>query len=368
MFTAYDDQHKRVNANDFKSDKKVYCPSCREEVVFKHGQIIQAHFSHKNKSECQSFSEGETPEHLEGKLFLYRWLKKEGLNVELEAFLPLLKQRPDLLVSCKGSKIAVEFQCSPISKEVIANRTNGYKENGYQVVWILGRNLRSLGEVSSRHYAYMSVNEEGNYYLFQLNQKRETVEVLTDFAYRRKCILYTKKSFTFSNSMKDVISALVSKPKSTSFYKDDVAEQKKQLYRLSYYQNDKSRRFFQLIYESGIGVDHLPIVLYYTVSNEWMLSTFSYQWKFLILRWLNDHATYSVLTSKSIKATVDRWLDKREIVVQIMPNGKKTDYYSPFFQYIELLVSVGLLRRAGDGKWVRNTNILSRNERSMKER
>ena len=57
--------------------------------------------------------------------------------VQVEAYLPTLKQRPDLLIG----KIAIEIQCSPLPIKRLVERTETYQTHGYQVVWILGERL-----------------------------------------------------------------------------------------------------------------------------------------------------------------------------------------------------------------------------------
>lgn len=129
------------NINELKKKKhSYYCPSCKEKVILRVGEKVIAHFAHLANADCvQSNGEGEY--HEEGKLLLYEWLLKQNLKVELEKYLPELKQQPDLLVDLNGRKIAIEYQCSRISNEEIINRTQGYTKQGIQVIWILGMKL-----------------------------------------------------------------------------------------------------------------------------------------------------------------------------------------------------------------------------------
>lgn len=118
----------------FKKEKEsYYCPSCQGEVVLKKGSIKRAHFAHRHLTNCDVFSEGETLEHLAGKFLFAQWTK----TGELEAYLPELKQRPDLL----WGEIAFEIQCSPLSFERFLERTTNYQRHGYVPWWFLGQNL-----------------------------------------------------------------------------------------------------------------------------------------------------------------------------------------------------------------------------------
>ncbi len=130
----------RADGNLCKKDL-FYCPTCKDRVYLKLGQIIRPHFAHYIEEACAAFSEGETSEHLEGKLQLANYLKIREENVQLEAYLSDLQQRPDILFEKDNRKIAVEFQSSSIPIESIVERTQGYLKANYEVIWILGSNF-----------------------------------------------------------------------------------------------------------------------------------------------------------------------------------------------------------------------------------
>ena len=98
-----------------KTSNTFSCTQCSEQVILKNGPIKIPHFAHTRNVSCtQAFSEGESEDHLNGKLHLYEFLQKHSSSVELEAYLPSLHQRPDLYVQSNVSKFAIEFQCSQI--------------------------------------------------------------------------------------------------------------------------------------------------------------------------------------------------------------------------------------------------------------
>lgn len=115
-----------------------FCPDCQQSVYLRKGVKRLSHFAHYQKCESPQFSEGETTEHLKGKLLLYQWASMFCDSVQLEAYIPELQQRPDILICYQGKQIALEFQCSPISLEQLSNRTQGYQNAGYKVIWIVG--------------------------------------------------------------------------------------------------------------------------------------------------------------------------------------------------------------------------------------
>lgn len=114
------------------------CIQCKEEVILRSGSINIPHFAHKRKSECiHSFSEGESKDHLNGKLQLYAFFRRHNCQPQLESFIPKIKQRPDILVNNNQSQVAIEYQCSKILPNTIVSRNNGYKQQQIDPLWIL---------------------------------------------------------------------------------------------------------------------------------------------------------------------------------------------------------------------------------------
>ncbi|WP_270322094.1 competence protein CoiA [Weissella confusa] len=127
-----------VKANLAEKTAVYVCPGCDGEVQVKQGTIKTPHFSHVTLRDCQSLAEGESSEHLLGKLQLADFFENLGGVVEMEVWLPEIKQRPDLVVSFDNVKIAVEFQCAPITAQRVSERTRGFETLGMDVVWVLG--------------------------------------------------------------------------------------------------------------------------------------------------------------------------------------------------------------------------------------
>lgn len=131
-------QHPRTFLDVLKTSNTFSCAQCSEQVILKNGPIKIPHFAHTRNSSCnQAFSEGESEDHLNGKLDLYEFLQKFSSSVELEAYLPSLHQRPDLYVQSNMSNFAIEFQCSQIPVTTIQERTNGYITKQIIPLWIL---------------------------------------------------------------------------------------------------------------------------------------------------------------------------------------------------------------------------------------
>lgn len=173
----------KINLFDAKYDKTqlkkwadkniLICPACNKPYEYCHGIVKMPYFRHKDKQECVDlYSESETQEHLKGKMDIYNWLLKQDCisEVELEGWLPLTKQRPDILFKYNGVQYIIEYQCTPISTEYY-ERHNLYQASGIKDIWILGTQkylqLYHSGSGSKRiseiekytEYYYDSINE-----------------------------------------------------------------------------------------------------------------------------------------------------------------------------------------------------------------
>ena len=135
MLMARNGQGQLISSLEMTDSGDMICPGCHQRVYFKNGRQKIPHFAHGAHADCDTFSEGETKEHLQGKELLARFLAKdEGV---LEAYLPQLRQRPDIL----WNKRALEFQCSPLPFQRFQERTTNYQRHGYHPWWILGRHF-----------------------------------------------------------------------------------------------------------------------------------------------------------------------------------------------------------------------------------
>lgn len=133
------------------------CLQCHEQVILRVGTINIPHFAHKYDSECsQAFTERESTDHLTGKIHLYTFFQQKKIPATLEAFLPKLKQRPDILVQGYHALIAVEFQCSQMDVTIMSERNNGYKSHQIMPLWIL--RTPPISELPTREIGIMRLS------------------------------------------------------------------------------------------------------------------------------------------------------------------------------------------------------------------
>ncbi len=147
MLVAYTEQNEpfilnssisHTTLHQLRESKKFYCPLCKQQLLFKIGSLKIPHFAHVSKSKCENqFSEGESQTHLQGKEQLYSLFNELDLNPQLEPYLQSIQQRPDILFTDHANKrIAIEYQCSPISSEKLTERNKGYEQENISPIWI----------------------------------------------------------------------------------------------------------------------------------------------------------------------------------------------------------------------------------------
>jgi competence CoiA-like predicted nuclease len=122
MQFALDENLKRITPSF--SGQKANCPLCKGPVVAKCGEIYVKHWSHIKDRICDTWKEHETPWHREWK----GKFPKEWQEVIIEE--NNQKHIADIKTSC-GT--VIEFQNSPISKEIISVREAFYDD----MIWVV---------------------------------------------------------------------------------------------------------------------------------------------------------------------------------------------------------------------------------------
>lgn len=144
MLTAsYTTQAGAINAADAPEGHAYSCISCGSPVVLKRGRVRIAHFAHAANVACAATS-GETEEHREAKLAIYRGLLADprASNVQLEY--PLNHCRPDVYFERDGVRVAIEVQRSDCTLESIELRTKRYSEQRIAVLWVFVKRRAKL--------------------------------------------------------------------------------------------------------------------------------------------------------------------------------------------------------------------------------
>ncbi|WP_203332427.1 competence protein CoiA family protein [Planococcus beigongshangi] len=129
--------NESMNRNILKKmrlTEEFQCPDCGNTVLLKIGDVKIPHFAHKSLSTCGS-SEPESELHLSGKMVLHQFFSDQKIAVELEKYLPVIRQRADLFVD---NSTAIEFQCSSIASSEVKRRSAAYRSQDIRFTWISG--------------------------------------------------------------------------------------------------------------------------------------------------------------------------------------------------------------------------------------
>ena len=174
MFLARDENGDLISAlADEVKKQAYYCPACGTSVRLRKGKNVRAHFAHESLKKCDFFHENEGPEHLENKKSLFYWAKKNA-KVEMECLIPEPKQIADIFIN---KQLALEIQCSPISCELLRERSNGYRSLGIQVLWLLGEKLWLKERLTKLQRDFLYFSNNMGFYLWELDHKKQVLRL-----------------------------------------------------------------------------------------------------------------------------------------------------------------------------------------------
>ena len=227
MFVARDARGELVNVLEDKLEKEEYtCPACGGQLRLRQGQSVRTHFAHKSLKDSDYSSENESLEHLANKEVLYHWLKKEA-EVQLEYPLPELKQIADVFVN---GHLALEVQCSPLPQKVLKERSEGYRSQGYQVLWLLGEKLWLQERLTRLQQGFLYFSQNMGFFAWELDQEKKVLRLkyllhqdlrgklhykIKEFPFGQGKLL---EIFRFPFKQKNVTSLIVSQDKDICHY------------------------------------------------------------------------------------------------------------------------------------------------------
>ena len=174
MFVARNARGQLVNVLENKLEKEEYtCPVCGGQLRLRQGPSVRIHFAHKSLKDCDYSFENESPEHLANKEVLYHWLKKEA-EVQLEYPLSELKQIADVFVN---GNLALEVQCSPLSQKLLKERSEGYRSQGYQVLWLLGQKLWLKERLTRLQEGFLYFSQNMGFYVWEVDSEKQVLRL-----------------------------------------------------------------------------------------------------------------------------------------------------------------------------------------------
>ncbi|MBC6499355.1 hypothetical protein H7R52_12220 [Weissella confusa] len=110
----------------------------RLQVAFWHAKGNRVEWREWWRLDCRNRVNAHDVGDAHRQLLKLQQLVTQRSEVSRRSWLPEIKQRPDLVVTFDNVKIAVEFQCAPITAQRVSERTRGFESLGMDVVWVLG--------------------------------------------------------------------------------------------------------------------------------------------------------------------------------------------------------------------------------------
>ncbi|MBY5013862.1 competence protein CoiA [Streptococcus suis] len=174
MLVALDEDRQIFNLLENPAPQGRYsCPGCGGLVRYKSGKVLRSHFAHVSLRDCSYFSENESAQHLSLKSEIYSWLVEKE-QVELEKYLPKIGQVADLLVN---NSLALEVQCSSLPISRLQVRTKAYYDTGYQVVWLLGKDLWLKERLTNLHKQFLTFSMNMGFHLWELDDEKKELRL-----------------------------------------------------------------------------------------------------------------------------------------------------------------------------------------------
>ncbi|MFA1818936.1 competence protein CoiA [Virgibacillus oceani] len=349
----------KAQINQLKQDRILfYCPACKQEVIIKAGIKTIAHFAHRSIAECPSHEGGESVYHERGKLMLYQWLKSQGLSVQLEIYLPNIRQRPDLLLNIHNKRIAIEFQCAVISMEEVRKRNAGYRAADITPIWILGGN--QLHRISDSHFKLnqhqlpfihqFSSNAIPSLFFFS-NETRHFI-IIQDIFLTGKNLAIGKFSIqridrlTFKDMFKE--HALIPKDLCILWEKEKYKLRLKQPHRLF----GQELAWHQWLYLKGIHRELLPSIIHLPVKHQFKMNTPPWNWQSRLFLDIID------------PLPVGRPFSPRKINHLLRYHHYPADSFplihtnnSPVSEYLDLLSRLRIIIQTSDGNFIKRKSV-----------
>ncbi|MGD6817627.1 competence protein CoiA [Metabacillus sp. 113a] len=278
-----------------RSTHSFYCPACKQQMELKLGKIKRYHFAHRKKTACESYSEPETERHLAGKEDLYQWLEKEG-EVQLEPFLPEIRQRPDLLFTMNGKRYAIEYQCSVIPREHVASRIRGYEKLNIQSIWILGSNqLKRLGPSEYRipSFSWLFARHFPRsftpYLLYYCPENKQLLRLNHLYPFSGQIFFAHAVSFRQGDSLKHILQNPPDEILPDRWLKSRLNRFRKRL------PPKEMTAFQQMLYvKKRVPLALLPSIVFIPSCFDYCFETEPYLWKTSLLLWAEECISFTV--------------------------------------------------------------------------
>lgn len=133
MFFANDIHGIRTYIDDAVKNQTYFCPACGDSMIIKRGKIVAPHFSHKGKTNCDSW--------FTHKMSIWHKMMQSKFPSHSREVIVWNSEHTefhiaDILLKHKDKTYIFEFQHSTISYSEFSKRSSFYLSLGYILIWI----------------------------------------------------------------------------------------------------------------------------------------------------------------------------------------------------------------------------------------
>lgn len=356
MLTAQDQQGESVILYRYPKEqiasfkkKSFYCPVCREKVYIRAGDRMIPHFAHYKKGACKGQMTGEGDVHRQGKMDLFDWLTNQRIPAALEFYLPAIQQRPDILIKWNHRLFSIEYQCSPISREMFLKRTKSYHRLGIIPLWISGSK-----HILSNYSNKVRLSNYEQYLFYQWNHHSPAVLYFYSPHNKKLTILqqpYALRSVHYGTCRIHPLSHLSFPQLFHITYQSDSwifsvwkkVKSQFRLHRSNFYGNEDAR-YRRWLYSMGYHPQHLPSVIHLPTPNHFQLELPPYIWQSrIILSYLHPLSSGMTFTAENVYQVLGRKMLSRKFLPFVRTP------FNPIDEYLHLLQLTGHVETIRDG-------------------
>lgn len=384
MLTANTKNGKTINllnySNRFTLEKlreqmDFYCPVCKEKLHLKLGTKRIFHFSHEKGSQCVEYYERESEAHLDGKIQLFEWLRAQRINSVLEAYDPNIKQRADIAFDYNEKKYVIEYQCSPISKEIFLKRTRQFLKQNVTPIWIIGATTfqrKGANKLSLTNFHYLFVKQYQHLkwmILYYCSKSKIFIRADHLNAITTK---NTLANFTFTpiHKMKltDLLIPMNKRERNLHLtdWKDEIMA-----FKANYFLHPGLSRhpFLKQLYVNHMYVQFLPPEIGLPVHHHLLIETPTVVWQaYLYIDFFKSLKCGDAFSFQQVYSHFKRRVVKGDIRVRFIPFANHAHPSFVVINYLQLLVKIGHFKLTKDGSFiVKKLFVLPNNTKECEE-
>lgn len=288
-----------------------FCPICSQRVQLKNGRIRIPHFAHLSEMGCSSDSAGESQEHLTLKKAFAECCLQRQIAYQLEAYIPQIKQRADLLIG----KAALEIQCSTLPLADMLKRTTAYIENGFQPIWICGERIWQSGKNTATLRKFCSYSERLGFYIWTADWRKKQLYLRYHIELKEGKLCYGSKCWDFGAAALDALlerrfEAHLFHSREYSFKRELTAN-----YQMIYRKLRGRKRDILAVqsfyYQNGLHLLSLHLWFYYPINQEFLLNGSDLIFKYRFWTWLASRKGRAILESELLDFAHNYFIDEK---------------------------------------------------------